>query len=211
MIERFEKAGVVPVVVLDKAEDAVPLGRVLLDNGIDVIEVTCRTPAAMDAITALARELPNLLVGAGTVLTTEAVARVADAGAKFMVAPGCNDDVVRAGLKAGLAVTPGVMTPSEIERAYGLGCTLLKFFPAGAAGGVPMLKALTGPYGHLGLRFIPTGGVNADNLADYLALPCVAAVGGSWIVKRDLIADHNWDEIARRVQAARRTCEARNK
>lgn len=203
MIEQIRKAGIVPVVVLDRATDAVPLAEVLLEHQLPVIEITCRTSAAMEAIQRISSACPNMTVGAGTVLCAEDAVRAAEAGASFAVAPGCSPDVVEAAQDAGLLFAPGVMTPTDVEAAYGLGCHLLKFFPAGAAGGPTMLKALQGPYSHLGLEFIPTGGVSAENLRSYLDLSCVAAVGGSWMVKRELIAGHNWDEIGRRVAEAR--------
>lgn len=201
--ESMRQSGIVPVVVLDDPEDAVPLAEVLVEKGIDVIEITCRTPAAFEAIENIASSTVNITVGAGTVLSIADVVDVQQAGAQFAVAPGCNLDVVAAAFELDLLFIPGVMTPSEIETAHGIGCSTLKFFPAGAAGGPSTLKALQGPYSHLGLEFIPTGGVSADNLAEYLALDCVAAVGGSWIVKRELIAERNWQEISRRIDEAR--------
>lgn len=202
MIEQIRVAGIVPVVVIDRVADAVPLAEVLLQHRLSVIEITCRTPAALDAIEKIASSCPDMTLGAGTVLTPADAIRAANAGARFAVAPGCSGEVVRAAREAGLLFAPGVMTPSDIEAASALDCTLLKFFPAGAAGGAKMLKALQGPYSHLGLEFIPTGGISADNMAAYLELPGVAAVGGSWMVKRDLIAERDWEEIGRRIDEA---------
>ena len=202
MMEQIRCAGIVPVVVIDRVGDALPLAEVLLKHKLSVIEITCRTSAALEAIEQIASSCPDMTVGAGTVLSAADAVRAADAGARFAVAPGCSAEVVKAAQDAGLLFAPGVMTPSDVEAAYALECTLLKFFPAGAAGGPEMLKALYGPYSHLGLEFIPTGGIGADNLASYLELPGVAAAGGSWIVKRDLIAGQNWDEIGRRIDDA---------
>lgn len=202
MLDQIHAAGIVPVVVIDRVADAVPLAEVLLEHRLSVIEITCRTPVALEAIEQIASSCPDMTVGAGTVLSPADAVRACNAGARFAVAPGCAAEVVRAAQDAGLLFAPGVMTPSDVEAAYALGCTLLKFFPAGAAGGPKMLKALHGPYSHLGLEFIPTGGISADNLSSYLELPGVAAAGGSWMVKRDLIADHSWDEIGRRIDNA---------
>jgi len=160
-----------------------------------VMEITFRTAAAEAAIRDIAGRFPAMCVGAGTLLTVEQVERARGAGAQFGVAPGLNPKIVRAAQQAGLAMVPGVMTPTELEAAMDLGCRTLKFFPAEAAGGVKMLKALSGPYGHTGVKFIPTGGIDAKNMRDYLALPAVAAIGGSWMVEKKLIAEARWSEI----------------
>lgn len=195
MIDRITRTRVVPVVVLQSAEDAVPLAEALLEAGLDVMEITFRTNAAAESIRRIAAAFPEILLGAGTVLSPDQALQARDAGATFALAPGLNTDVVTAAQNAGLAFSPGVMTPSEIERALSLGCNLLKFFPAGAAGGVPMLHALAGPYAHTGVRFVPTGGVSATNMRDYLDLPVVAAIGGSWMVDPKLIAAKDWSSI----------------
>ena len=195
----------VPVIVLQDAGHAKPLGETLIAGGLPVAEVTFRTEAAEASIRAMAA-LPDLLVGAGTVLTTEQVQRAADAGAKFVVTPGTNPPVIEACLKLGLPVFPGVMTPSEIDLAASFGLQTLKFFPAGQAGGPTMLKALAGPYSQV--KFIPTGGVNAGNLGDYLGLPNVAAVGGSWMVNPKQIAAGNFAAVQGSVaQAVGLACE----
>ncbi len=186
---------IVPVVVLDKAEWAVPLAEALLKAGLDVMEITFRTAAAEAAIRAIVGRFPKMCVGAGTLLTTEQVQRAAGAGARFGVAPGLNPKTVQAAAQAGLPMVPGVMTPTELEAAMDLGCRTLKFFPAEAAGGVKMLKALVGPYGHTGVKFVPTGGIDLKNMRDYLAIPAVAAIGGSWMVEKKLIAEARWAEI----------------
>ena len=186
---------VVPVAVIDDAKDAVPLAEALMAGGLEVIEVTFRTAAAETAIRNITKALPDLLVGAGTVLDTDQVKRAKGAGARFAVAPGLNEKVVTASLELGMPFIPGVMTPSEVERALGLGCKLHKFFPAEAVGGVAMLKSLAAPYVHTGVKFIPLGGIGPKNAAEYLALPIVAAIGGSWLCERKLVAEKNWPAI----------------
>jgi len=190
----FEKR-IVPVAVIDKADDAVPLAEALLAAGIDIIEVTFRTPAAEQSIRNVRKAHPDMLVGAGTILDTAQLQRAFDAGARFAVAPGLNETVVSKSLSLKLPFVPGVMTPSDVERGLALGCKLQKFFPAEVAGGVKMLKALAGPYAHTGVKFIPLGGINATNAPEYLALPIVAAIGGSWMVERKLIVDRDWPAI----------------
>lgn len=194
-MERIIEKKIVPVAVVERLEDAEPLARALMDAGLDILEITFRTAAAADAIRAILKAFPDMLVGAGTLLTPEQVRIARDAGAKFGVAPGLYEPVIDEARKRGLPFLPGVMTPTEVERAIGMGFKLLKFFPADVAGGVTMLKALHGPYAHTGVRFVPLGGVNLNTLCDYLALPNVAAIGGSWIVKKDLILEGQWDRI----------------
>ena len=193
---------VVPVVVVDKLEDAVPLAEALMAGGLNVVEVTFRTAAAADAIRQIRSRVPGMVVGAGTLLTPDQVGQAVDAGAAFGVAPGFNEPVVRRSTELQLPFIPGVMTPSEIERALACDLRLLKFFPAEAAGGVQMLKALAGPYAHTGARFIPLGGVSPANMVEYLSLPMVGAVGGTWIADRKLIQARAWAEITRLTQAA---------
>lgn len=195
--------GVVPVVAVTRVSDAVPLADALMAGGLPVAEITFRTDAAAEVMRAIHRERPDLLLGAGTVLTVEQVKRAKDCGAAFAVAPGLNPEVVRAAQEIGLPFFPGVMTPSDVEKALSLGCQQLKFFPAGAAGGVPMLKALTGPYGHTGVQFMPTGGVTTANLGEYLAIPQVTAVGGTWIAATSAIEGGDWAGITERATAAR--------
>ena len=197
MQDKLVRKRIVPVAVLENREAAVPLARALARGGLPVIEVTLRTPCALDCIRAIRAECPELLVGAGTVLNAEQVKLAINAGAHFGVSPGLNETVVRAAQERGWFFVPGVMTPSEVERALGLGCRLLKFFPADAAGGVRMLKALAGPYAPAGVRFIPLGGISGANMTDYLALPIVDAVGGSWLCERGLVREERWLEITR--------------
>lgn len=186
---------IVPVVVIDKAEDAVPLAEALLASGLNVMEVTFRTTAAAAAIRNVREAFPAMFVGAGTILDQDQLRRAIDAGAQFGVAPGLNGTIVSKALALELPFVPGVMTPSDVERGLALGCKLQKFFPAEAAGGVKMLQAFAGPFGPAGVKFIPLGGINTGNARDYLALPIVAAIGGSWMVDRKLIAQRNWKTI----------------
>ncbi len=200
--EELLKRPIIPVIVIEDANDAEPLAEALLAGGMDVIEVTFRTAAAGDAIGRIAKAFPEMLVGAGTVLSQEQAQRALDAGARFALAPGLNPEVVTYVQKAGALFIPGIMTPSEIERGLGLGCQLLKFFPAEASGGVRMLKDMAAPYAAQGVRFCPTGGIGPKNMNDYLALPSVAAIGGSWLATKQQIADRDWAAITRQVEDA---------
>jgi len=183
------------VAVIDKADDAIPLARALSAGGLNTIEITFRTDAAAESIRLIRRELPEMCVGAGTVLTPYQAAQAADAGAHFLVAPGLDESVLQAALVRNVLYIPGVVTPTEVGRALALKLKLLKFFPAEVSGGVPMLKALVAPFAHTGVKFMPTGGITAATLASYLALPSVAAVGGSWMAERDLITKGEWARI----------------
>ncbi len=207
-LERIAARKIVPVVVLDDVDHAEPLAEALLAGGLDVMEVTFRTQAAPEAIRRIARRFPEILLGAGTLLEPGQVGQARDAGAVFGLAPGLNEPVVAAAARLGMVFTPGVMTPSEIDRALGLGCKLLKFFPAENAGGARMLAAQAAPFAHTGVRFVPTGGITAGNLADYLHLPVVAAVGGSWMVDRKLVAAGDFAEVTRRTKEALATAAA---
>lgn len=185
--------GFVPLIVLEDANDAAPLARALAAGGIGVAEVTFRTPAAKESIQNIAREVPEVLVGAGTVHTVEQAKEAVEAGAKFIVTPGFNAEVVRWCVENKVDVLPGVVSPADVEQAMSFGLTVCKFFPAEAYGGVKTLKAMAGPYA--GIRFMPTGGVNAENMNDYLALPNVMAVGGSFMAPDKLVAAKQWGEI----------------
>jgi len=202
MLDRIAHRRIVPVVVLDDERAAEPLAEALLAGGLDVMEITFRTPAAAGAIGRIAAGFPEILLGAGTLLEREQVLRARDAGAVFGLAPGLNPRIIEAATECGMTFVPGVMTPSEVALALDLGCRLLKFFPAEAAGGIAMLKAMAGPYAPAGVRFIPTGGVTSENLGDYLKLQLVAAIGGSWMVDRALVAAGRWDEITRLTREA---------
>jgi 2-dehydro-3-deoxyphosphogluconate aldolase/(4S)-4-hydroxy-2-oxoglutarate aldolase len=194
--------GVVPVIAIESVEAALPLADALLEGGLPVAEITFRTAAAAEVIALLARHRPGLLVGAGTVLSEENVKAAKAAGARFAVAPGLNPAVVQCAAEAGLPFAPGVCTASEIEQALGLGCRIVKFFPAELSGGVEMVKAMAGPYSHTGIRFMPTGGVNTGNLETYLAVKAVAVVGGTWIAKPEDLAGGRWQTIRDRCQEA---------
>jgi len=193
--DRLYECGVVPVVVIDDVADAVPLARALVAGGIDAVEFTYRTPAASEAIRAIAAEMPEMLLGAGTVLTPAQARDAKDAGAVFAVSPGLNPRVVRAAQEAGLFFMPGVTTATDVEAALELGCKVLKFFPAEPMGGLKYLKSIAAPYNHLGVKYIPLGGVSTKNVRDYLAEPVVLGCGGSWIAKRDRIAEKDWPTI----------------
>ncbi|WP_433206973.1 bifunctional 4-hydroxy-2-oxoglutarate aldolase/2-dehydro-3-deoxy-phosphogluconate aldolase [Dactylosporangium sp. CS-047395] len=190
---------IVPVVVLDDAGAAADLADALLAGGLGLAEVTFRTAAAADAITAMATR-PGMLVGAGTVLTAAQVDRAVDAGARFVVSPGFSPAVVARCQTRGVPVFPGVASPTEIMQALDAGLDTVKFFPAEQLGGVPMVKALAAPF--RSVKFVPTGGVNTGNLADYLAIPSVVAVGGTWMVAPDLLAARDWDAVTARTRAA---------
>jgi 2-dehydro-3-deoxyphosphogluconate aldolase/(4S)-4-hydroxy-2-oxoglutarate aldolase len=202
MIERILAKRIVPVVVLDRAESAEPLAEALLAGGLDIMEITFRTPAAEESIRRIAARFPEILLGAGTLLDEAQVQRAKDAGAVCGLAPGLNPRTIAKAAEVDLRFSPGVMTPSEVEQAMALGCQLLKFFPAEAAGGTAMLKSLAGPYGHTGVKFIPTGGITSAKLAEYLKLPVVAAIGGSWMVDKDLVNEGKWQEITRLTREA---------
>ena len=202
VLDRVAKLGVVPVIAIDHVEHALPLADALLSGGLPVVEITFRTAAAAAVIRLLASERPALLVGAGTVLTPETVQTAVDAGAHFAVAPGLNPRVVLAAQELKLPFVPGVANPSDIELGLELGCKLLKFFPAEALGGVKLLEALSAPYKHTGVRFMPTGGATPANLSSYLKIDTVAAVGGTWIAKKEDMAEGRWELIAQRCREA---------
>ncbi len=191
--EQFRKIGIVPVVVLDDAKDAEPLADALMEGGLPCAEVTFRTAAAADVIKIMTEKYPEMLVGAGTVLTKEQVDRAVEAGARFIVSPGLNPEIVKYCQEKGVPVTPGTQTPSEMEQALALGLDFVKFFPAEPAGGLKMIKAVAAPY--VGLSFMPTGGINAGNVKDYLAYDRIVACGGSWMVPGVLVKKGNFDEI----------------
>ena len=192
---RLQALKIVPVIALERAEDAVPLGAALLQSGIPAAEITFRTAAAIDAIRRLRDTLPDILIGAGTVLNAAQAKAAQQAGADFIVSPGFNPNTVKACQDMGIAITPGINNPMAIEAALELGIRTVKFFPAEASGGIPMLKALLAPYAML--QVMPTGGIGAKNIRDYLALKNVIACGGSWMVEKSLLAAQNWDEVAR--------------
>ena len=199
--ERLARSAVVPVVVLDDAKDAVATAKALLAGGVDVMEITFRTAAAADSIKAVAENCPDMLVGAGTVITLEQCKKAVECGAKFIVAPGFDEEVVRWCVDNGVAVTPGCVTPTEIMAAMKLGLKVVKFFPAGVYGGLSAMKALSGPFG--GIKFIPTGGVNGQNIGEFIAAPFIHAVGGSWVCPKADIAAGNFEKITALCKQAR--------
>ena len=202
VFEKIAEFGVVPVIAIDSAEQALPLADALIAGGLPLAEITFRTEAAAETISTIAKNRPQMLVGAGTVLNPATVAAARDAGAAFAVAPGLNARVVGSARAFGLPFVPGTANPSDVEIGLELGCKLLKFFPAEALGGAKLLSAIYAPYKHTGVKFMPTGGVTADNLESYLSLPAVAAVGGTWLAKPADIAAGNWDAITERCRAA---------
>lgn len=200
IIETLSKYRVVPVIAIEDAKAALPLADALLEGGLPLVEITFRTEAAADVIRTLAEKRPELCIGAGTVLTSENLANAVEAGAAFGVAPGTNPEIIEMSQEIDWPFIPGVCTPSEIEAALSMDVNILKFFPAGAAGGVSMLKALSAPYAHTGVKFMPTGGVSVSNLAEYLALPTVTACGGTWIATKEDIAEGHWNQIKDRCK-----------
>ena len=189
---------VVPVLVLNDVETGLKMCELLIENNLPVAEITFRTAAAADIISAASKHFPELLLGAGTVLNVADLDRAIDAGAKFAVAPGFNPTVVKAASARNFAFAPGICTPGEVEQAMEIGCKFFKFFPAEAAGGVNMIKSIIAPYKHLGVKFMPTGGINIKNAVDYLAIPEIACVGGTWLGKN--IPD--WDKVAMDIREA---------
>ena len=193
VLERLARAGVVPVVVLDDAKDAVPTANAMVAGGIDVMEITFRTAAAPDAIEAVAKNCPDMLVGAGTILNLEQCKLAVARGAKFIVSPGFDAQVVSWCIENGIAVTPGCVTPTEITAAVNMGLKVVKFFPANVYGGLNAMKNLSAPF--VGVKFMPTGGVNAQNLREYIDAPFIHAVGGSWVCPKADIAAGNFEKI----------------
>lgn len=193
VLEQFKKIGIIPVVVLDDAKDAKPLGQALMEGGLPCAEVTFRTEAAEESIRIMSQEFPDMLVGAGTVLTTEQVDRAVAAGAKFIVSPGINPKVVEYCVKKNIPITPGTCNPSNVETALEFGLDVVKFFPAEPAGGFNYIKAIAAPY--TGVSFMPTGGINSENVKEYLKYDRIIACGGSWMVKGDLIKSGNFEKI----------------
>ncbi|MEO0470436.1 MAG: bifunctional 4-hydroxy-2-oxoglutarate aldolase/2-dehydro-3-deoxy-phosphogluconate aldolase [Bacteroidota bacterium] len=203
IINSLATTGVIAVLVIENVRHAVPVAEALLKGGVPAIELTLRTPAALESAYQIKRTFPEMILGFGTVLTTEQVKAVADVGADFAVAPGCNPRIIEEAIRQGLSFAPGVMTPSEIEIAVEAGCRLLKFFPAESSGGMKHLKSMAAPYRHLGLNFIPLGGLNLQNAHTYLASPLVTTIGGSWLAKAELIRAEDWAGITRNARQVR--------
>lgn len=199
-VEQVAACGVVPVVVLEDAAQAVPTAKALLKGGINAMEITFRTAAARDSIAKVAKEVPEMIVGAGTVINVEQLHAAVEAGAQFIVSPGSDADIIQEAMKLGVAVTPGVVTPSEIMLGLRLGVKVFKFFPAESFGGLKTIKALCGPFPQI--RIIPTGGISQANVADYFRNPKIVAVGGSWMCKKDMISAGDFDAITEKSRAA---------
>ncbi len=200
MMKKLQKTGIVPVVVLDRAEDALPLAERLMKGGLPCAEVTFRTAAAEESIRKMVKAYPEMIVGAGTVLTTEQADRAIDAGAKFIVSPGFNPDIVEYCQEKNIPITPGCVTPSEIQQALVHGLKTIKFFPAEPSGGLTMIKAIAAAL--VEVTFMPTGGISEKNVRDYLKYDRIIACGGSWMVKKDLIAKGEFDKIREMVAEA---------
>lgn len=200
VINELSAYGIVPVVKIDRIEDARPLAKALCDGGLPVAEVTFRTACAKEAISIMAKEFPDMLIGAGTVLTTEQVDAAVEAGAKFIVSPGLNPKVVKYCVDKGIPITPGCANPSDVEQAIELGLEVVKIFPAEAVGGLNLIKSMAGPY--TTMRFMPTGGINAKNLNDYLAFDKIIACGGSWMVDPSMVAAGEFDKITEKTKEA---------
>ncbi|EJC6863181.1 bifunctional 4-hydroxy-2-oxoglutarate aldolase/2-dehydro-3-deoxy-phosphogluconate aldolase [Vibrio parahaemolyticus] len=198
--EQLKALKVIPVIAIDKAEDIIPLGKVLAENGLPAAEITFRSAAAAEAIRLLRETQPDMLIGAGTVLNREQAIAAKEAGATFIVSPGFNPNTVKACQEIGIDIVPGVNNPSTVEAALEMGLTTLKFFPAEASGGINMVKSLLAPYTDIELML--TGGINPANIKDYLAIPRVLACGGTWMVDKKLIEAGNWEELARLTREA---------
>jgi len=209
LAQDISTAGIVAVLVVDEVKDAVPLARALLEGGVTVMELTLRTPVAIEALKEIRREVPAMIAGIGTILTTEQLHAARDAGAAFGVSPGCNPRLLSAAREAGFSFGPGIATPTDIEMALEHGCRLLKFFPAEQLGGLAYLRAMSAPYAHLGVRYVPLGGLTADNAGSYLQDPLIAAIGGSWIAPRDVIKANDWEKITASARAAQQLVSSR--
>ncbi|MFO7937754.1 MAG: bifunctional 4-hydroxy-2-oxoglutarate aldolase/2-dehydro-3-deoxy-phosphogluconate aldolase [Kiritimatiellia bacterium] len=207
MLNRFKKCGAAAGFTPTSAEKAVQLSKALIKGGIDIIELTLRTPTALEGLKRVCIEVPEMMVIAGTVLTPEQVMEVKKAGAHCAVAPGTNPRVVRAAQEAELPFAPGIVTPSELEAAIELGCRFVKFFPAGASGGIPYLRSMATPYKHLDIQYFPLGGVNLGNIVDYLKEENIPVAGGSWLTKKELTESENWDAITERAAELRRVLD----
>jgi 2-dehydro-3-deoxyphosphogluconate aldolase/(4S)-4-hydroxy-2-oxoglutarate aldolase len=198
----IHSAGVIAVLIVDDATHAVPLARALLEGGVTIMELTLRTPEALECLRRIRAEVPEMTAGVGTILSPDQVDEVVEAGAAFGVSPGTNPGVIRRAAERDLPFSPGVATPSDIEQALALNCRLLKLFPAEASGGLEYLKSMAAPYLHLGVRFIPLGGIHMRNLGAWLCNPLIAAVGGSWLAPREDIREEQWDRIRTHAREA---------
>jgi 2-dehydro-3-deoxyphosphogluconate aldolase/(4S)-4-hydroxy-2-oxoglutarate aldolase len=209
LAERLARSGVVAVVTVENPEDAAPIARALLAGGVGAIELTFRTARAAEAIRRIRAEVPEILVGAGTLLNRPHVEAAIEVGAEFGVAPGCNPSTIAAARECGLPFAPGVMTPTDMEIALEHGCRVLKYFPASNLAGPSALESMAAPFAHLGLRFIPLGGINLASLPQWLASPSVLCVGGSWLAPREVIQRQGWAALQRDAQQAAEVVRAR--
>jgi len=207
LLSRLEKSRVVAGFSVDDAADAVPIAEALLAGGIDAIELTLRTDAGIEAVRRISEQVPGILLGVGTILRPDQVTAVKQAGAAFGVSPGLNVRVVQAARVHDLPFAPGICTPTDLEAAIEQECRVVKFFPAEASGGLSFLKSMAAPYRHLGIKYFPLGGINADNMIDYLREDIICAIGGSWIVKNDLVKAKDWDGIRDRAVKVRRALD----
>ena len=207
ILQRLQRSRVVAGFSVDSVDEAVPIAEALLAGGIDSIELTLRTDAAMDAVRAISQNVPDIMIGVGTILRPDQAIAVKEAGAHFGVSPGMNPRVIKAAQVVGLPFAPGIVTPTDLEAAIELGCYLVKFFPAESSGGLNYLRSMAAPYKHLGIRYFPLGGVNTGNMMEYLNDEIIAAVGGSWIVKSDLVKSKDWAGITERASQVRQILE----
>lgn len=201
--KKIDDAGIIAVLIVDEVRHAASLANALLEGGVDTIELTLRTPAALEAAKIIKKEVPEITLGFGTVLTVDQVKAVVDVGADFAVSPGCNPKIIAEASKEGLPFAPGVMTPTDIEIAIQEGCRILKFFPAATSGGMKHLESMSAPYNYLGLKFIPLGGCNMDNARSYLESDLITAIGGTWVAKRPLIQSEDWTTITKNAKEIR--------
>lgn len=203
LIQKIDDAGIMAVLIVDEVKHAIPLANALLAGGVDTIELTLRTPAALDVARLIKKEVPEITLGFGTVLTIDQVKAVVDVGADFAVSPGCNPKIIAEAHKQGLSFAPGIMTPTDIEIAVQEGCRILKFFPAETSGGLKHLESMSAPYNYLGLKFIPLGGCNMENAPTYLQSDLITAIGGTWVAKRNLIQSEDWNTITNNAKEIR--------
>lgn len=203
LIKKIDEAGIIAVLIIDEVKHAVPVAKALLAGGVDAIELTLRTPAAIESAKAISKEVPEISLGFGTVLTVDQVKAVVDVGADFAVSPGCNPKIIAEAHKKGLSFAPGIMTPTDIEIAVEQGCRILKFFPAETSGGIKHLESMSAPYNYLGLKFIPLGGCNMNNAPSYLQSELITAIGGTWVAKRALIQSEDWGTITNNAKEIR--------
>ena len=207
--EEIKKEGIIAVLEIDSEDDAVPLAKALLEGGVKVIELALRTPASFPSISLIAKEVPQMYIGIGTIIEPgQAVmikkeSEALKGAVRFAVSPGINPEIVKEAVAAGLPFAPGIATPSEIEQAISLGCRVVKFFPAEGMGGLNYLKSINGPFNHLDMKYIPLGGITIDNLASYAQFSPVLAIGGSWMAPKDLVKAKNWAEITRRARESK--------